>query len=64
MTATAEIGLFGELLVLQALISTRAAAPTAWRGGLGEEHDFGLPGVDVSDVTSPREWPGFEMALV
>jgi Putative PD-(D/E)XK family member, (DUF4420) len=55
MSPTAEIGLFGELLVLKALISTGAAAPTAWRGGLGEEHDFGLPDVDVEIKTTTGE---------
>ena len=55
MSATAEIGLFGELLVLQALISTGAAAPTAWRGGLGEEHDFGLADVDAEIKTTTGE---------
>jgi Putative PD-(D/E)XK family member, (DUF4420) len=55
MSATAEIGLFGELLVLQALVSTGAAAPTAWRGGLGEEHDFGLPDVDAEIKTTTGE---------
>jgi hypothetical protein len=55
MSATPEIGLFGELLVLQALISTGAAAATAWRGGLGEEHDFGLPDVDVEIKTTTGE---------
>jgi hypothetical protein len=55
MSATAEIGLFGELLVLQALISTGAAASTAWHGGLGEEHDFGLPDVDAEIKTTRGE---------
>jgi hypothetical protein len=55
MSATAEIGLFGELLVLQAVISTAAATPTAWRGGLGEEHDFGLPDVDAEIKTTTGE---------
>jgi hypothetical protein len=55
MSATDEIGLFGELLVLQALVSTGAAAPTAWRGGLGEEHDFGLPDVDAEIKTTTGE---------
>jgi hypothetical protein len=55
MSATAEIGLFGELLVLQAVISTGAATPTAWRGGLGEEHDFGLPNVDAEIKTTTGE---------
>ena len=55
MSATAEIGLFGELLVLQAVISTGAATPTAWRGGRGEEHDFGLPDVDAEIKTTTGE---------
>ncbi len=55
MSTTTEIGLFGELLVLQALISTGAATATAWRGGLGEEHDFGLPDVDVEIKTTTGE---------
>lgn len=55
LSATAEIGLFGELLVLQALVSTGAAAPTAWRGGLGEEHDFGLPDADAEIKTTTGE---------
>jgi hypothetical protein len=55
MSATAEIGLFGELLVLQAVIATGVAGPTAWRGAVGEEHDFGLPDVDAEIKTTTGE---------
>jgi hypothetical protein len=44
-----ELGLFGELLLLSGLFHAVGAdeAIQAWRGPHGEEHDFGLRGVDI-----------------
>lgn len=57
MTRESEIGLFGELLLLGALIDVmnEAQAVQAWRGGLAEEHDFGLPTIDVEVKTTTGE---------
>lgn len=50
-----EIGLFGELLVLEGLLNAGAADVDSWRGGLREEHDFGFAGTDVEVKTSSGE---------
>ncbi|ROP41050.1 PD-(D/E)XK motif protein [Saccharothrix texasensis] len=52
-----EIGLFGELLVLGGLIDRLGAAKAveSWRGTLSEEHDFGLPDLDVEVKTTTSE---------
>ncbi|RLP94965.1 PD-(D/E)XK motif protein [Micromonospora sp. CV4] len=52
-----EIGLFGELLTLGGLAARvgGSAAVGAWRGPQGEEHDFGLPAVDVEVKTTIGE---------
>lgn len=52
-----EIGLFGELLVLGGLVDGLgvATAVEAWCGGLAEEHDFGLPALDVEVKTTTSE---------
>lgn len=44
-----QVGLFAELLVLLALstMSGADAALEAWRGPVGEEHDFGLKDIDL-----------------
>jgi hypothetical protein len=44
-----RIGLFGELLVLVAIVDDLGPsdAVASWRGPLGEEHDFGLTLVDL-----------------
>ena len=55
LTAEAEVGLFGELLVLRALLETGAADAIAWRGGFGEEHDFGFSHADVEAKTTSGE---------
>lgn len=55
LTIQAEIGLVGELLVLQALLDTAAASASAWRGGLSEEHDFGFADADVEVKTTAGE---------
>jgi hypothetical protein len=60
----AEVGLFGELLVLDRLIDGlgEAVAVGAWRGAISEEHDFGLPDEDVEVKTTMgetrRHWVG------
>jgi hypothetical protein len=59
-----EVGLFGELLVLDRLIDAlgEAIAVGAWRGAISEEHDFGLPDDDVevktTMVETRRHWVG------
>jgi hypothetical protein len=57
MSREREIGLFGELLVLGGLIDTLGAtgAVQTWRGGQSEEHDFGLPDLDVEVKTTSGE---------
>jgi hypothetical protein len=51
-----EVGLVGELLVLEALQSIAgASALTAWRGAANEEHDFGLDDMDVEVKTTSTE---------
>lgn len=52
MSPQAEVGLFGELLVVRALLETATAGATAWRGGLSEEHDFGFGDADVEAKTT------------
>jgi hypothetical protein len=49
LTEQQEIGLVGELLLLDHLIGTIGdrAAIASWRGPLVEEHDFGLEDIDV-----------------
>ncbi len=63
MSIEAEVGLVGELLLLDALgIEFGDDALTAWRGAIGEEHDFGLVDVDVEVKTTMgerrRHWIG------
>lgn len=57
MSREREIGLFGELLVVGGLISEVGAknAIQAWRGGMAEEHDFGLPALDLEVKTTSGE---------
>jgi hypothetical protein len=56
MTAEAEVGLVGELMVLEALIGGGGSMSAAsWRGGDAEEHDFGLPDVDAEVKTTAGE---------
>ena len=55
LSTESEVGLFGELLVVRALLETGAARATAWRGGLGEEHDFGFSDADVEAKTTSGE---------
>ena len=52
-----QIGLFGELLVLIALVDDLGPrdAMSSWRGPLGEEHDFGLAAVDLEVKTTLSE---------
>ncbi|MFI9449526.1 PD-(D/E)XK motif protein [Amycolatopsis sp. NPDC052450] len=52
-----EIGLFGELLVLGGLIERlgASAAVEAWCGSQNEEHDFGLPDLDLEVKTTTSE---------
>lgn len=55
LSPAAEVGLFGELLVVRALLETGVAGATAWRGGFGEEHDFGFPDADAEAKTTSGE---------
>lgn len=52
-----EIGLFGELLVLQFLITQFGPGPaaTAWQGPLSEEHDFVLDDIHLEVKTTSGE---------
>lgn len=50
-----EIGLFGELLVLEGFLNAGTADVDSWRGGLHEEHDFGFAQTDVEVKTTSRE---------
>lgn len=64
LTDPEEVGLFGELLVLDRLVDGlgEAVAVAAWRGAISEEHDFGLPDDDVEVKTTMgetrRHWVG------
>jgi hypothetical protein len=70
LSADREVGLFGELTVLDCLVST--AGPTlalaAWRGPNGDEHDFDLGSGDleVKSTTSEKRihWIGSLSQLV
>lgn len=57
LSEEAEIGLFGELLILQHLLKTTESqtALGAWRGHCLEEHDFGLPELDLEVKTTTNE---------
>ena len=56
LSPEAEIGLTGELLVLEALCAaTDPSALLAWRGALNEEHDFGLRELDLEVKTTSTE---------
>jgi hypothetical protein len=65
-----ELGLFGEVLFLAGLTSVVGAAEAieAWRGPDGEEHDFGLRGIDIEIKTTNAErrlhWIGSLTQLV
>jgi hypothetical protein len=54
-----EVGLFGELTVLERLIPEIGAtcAVAAWKGWLREEHDFGLEDCDLEVKTTVGERP-------
>ena len=55
MSTEAEVGLFGELLVLESLLASGGLDATAWRGGLSEEHDFGFAQADLEVKTTTGE---------
>lgn len=57
MSREREVGLFGELLVLGGLVGQLGAedAVRAWRGGLAEEHDFGLRDTDIEVKATTSE---------
>jgi Putative PD-(D/E)XK family member, (DUF4420) len=56
MSTEAEIGLLGELLVLEALqFVIGSSAVDAWRGAANEEHDFGLGELDFEVKTTTGE---------
>lgn len=54
MTDQVEVGLFGELLVVEAL-ELGDMNTSSWRGGLSEEHDFGFLDADVEVKTTVGE---------
>lgn len=57
MSTNQEVGLFGELIALRALIKSvgGSAAISSWVGPLSEEHDFVLEAVDVEVKTTISE---------
>lgn len=57
LSAEAETGLFGELMVLLHLLNAMPpqTALDAWRGPDAEEHDFGLPELDLEVKTTTSE---------
>lgn len=55
MSGDAEVGLFGEMLVLRALSSGDPAASLLWRGGAAEEHDYDFGSYDVEVKTTSGE---------
>jgi hypothetical protein len=57
LTAEKELGLFGELLVLDFLISKIGAGPAveAWQGPLSEEHDFVFSNIHLEVKTTSGE---------
>ncbi|MEX5260980.1 PD-(D/E)XK motif protein [Kocuria sp. CPCC 205263] len=57
LTTEAEVGLVGELLVLQHAVEVygAAAAVSSWQGPLNEEHDFALPGTHIEVKTTTSE---------
>lgn len=64
LTDQEEVGLFGELLVLDHLLGElpEPEAVAAWRGAASEEHDFGFDDNDVEVKTTiaeaRRHWVG------
>ncbi|WP_406051339.1 PD-(D/E)XK motif protein [Kribbella sp. NBC_00889] len=58
LTTEAELGLLGEVLLLLGLERGGvdvAEALAGWRGPAGEEHDFGLRGIDIEVKTTNAE---------
>ena len=57
LTQDKELGLFGELLVLEYLIHKigSGAAVEAWQGPMNEEHDFVLNGIHLEVKTTSGE---------
>jgi hypothetical protein len=64
LTDQEEVGLFGELLVVDQLLGEldESDAVAAWRGAISEEHDFGFREDDVEVKTTiseaRRHWVG------
>ncbi|MEV0606590.1 PD-(D/E)XK motif protein [Polymorphospora rubra] len=65
LTREVETGLIGELSLLVGLAATTAPdqALHAWRGG-GEEHDFGLPDIDVEVKTTTSEYRSHRISSI
>lgn len=57
LTTEQEVGLYGELLVLEALSKSigSESALKSWLGPENEEHDFGLPNYDLEVKTTTQE---------
>ena len=57
LSEVGEIGLYGELFVLDHLVGSvgEFAAVTSWRGPKLEEHDFGLSNLDIEVKTTTSE---------
>lgn len=57
LSEAGEVGLYGELVVLDHLIGGigEHSAVASWRGPRFEEHDFGLPDLDIEVKTTMSE---------
>lgn len=56
LSPEAEVGLFGELMMLEAFVHVLGEdALDAWRGAQREEHDFGLADIDIEIKTTSTE---------
>lgn len=57
MSEADQIGLLGELLVVEGLMRRIGPAPTlaSWLGSVAEEHDFSLDQIDVEVKTTSKE---------
>lgn len=55
MSLAKEVGLFGEMLVVAAVLNTGTTGARSWRGALHEEHDFGFADADIEVKTTSGE---------
>src|SRR5215207_5183675 len=56
LSREAEVGLFGELTLVEALATLDGReSVSVWRGALQEEHDFGFPCLDLEVKTTTND---------